>query len=157
MRNVLLSLCITFVGVLAFSAPRQKVEVISGRIIAYSAIPLCLNGNAYWSMVIRSEPSSETPARFVQIDFSYPRKESPQSVLGNSSIQKFHLIRQQKLDSALEETIEISQQESAGGKPAPTSKIARWIYLQGTESFELPFGEVLPRYQSTDLPHAPVL
>ncbi|MGD0736547.1 MAG: hypothetical protein ABR976_15565 [Terracidiphilus sp.] len=157
MRKTLLSLCITFVGIFAFAAPHQKVEVISGRIIAYSGMTVCLNGNTYWSMVIRGEPHNETLARFFQVDFSYPCEKSPQSILRNPSIQKFHLIRQQELDSTLEENIHVSQQESAKDRPAPASNISKWIYLPGNESFKLPFGEVLPRYYLAELSPKPVI
>jgi hypothetical protein len=157
MRKTLLLLCTTFVGALAFSTPRQKVEVMSGRIIAYSGMPICLNGNAYSSMVIRGEPRNETAARFFQVDFSYPCEKSPQPILRNPSIQKFHLIRKRELDSALEENIHVVQEERAKDKPAPPSNIPQWIYLPGNESFKLPFGEVLPRYYLAELPPKPVM
>ncbi len=157
MRNTFLSLRIACISVSAFSAPRQKAKVISGLVIAYSNAPLCLNGNMYWSMVIRAEPHNEEPARFVEVDFSYPCAKSPQSVIENSSIQRFHLIRRKELDSTLEGSVDLVEQQSAKDKPVPSSKTAKWTYLPANESFKLPFGEVLPRYYSVELPFVPVV
>jgi len=158
-RNSLLALCITFVfvGTPALSASRHKVEVISGRVIAYSGTPLCLNGNSYWEIVIRVEPQKEAPSRLVQVDFSLPCEQSPKSVLVDSSIHRSHLIRQKELDSVLEESINLLEQDSGKGQPALNSRIFRWTYLPGAESFKLPFGETLPCYHSLEFPHVPVL
>jgi len=164
MRKTFRFLCITcvLVSVSAFSSarqqyssPRQKVEVFSGRVIAYTGISSCLNGNSYWSMVIRIEPHKKTPANYVTVDFSLPCEKPLKSVLVNSSIQKFHLIRQRERDSVLEESIDFLQQESAEEKPVLISKIPRWTYLPGNEHFTLPFGKVLPCYYSVELPEVP--
>ena len=156
-RSILLFLCITVIGAHALAAPRQKVEVMSGRVIAYSGIPICLNGNAHWSIVIRIEPRKKVPARFVWVAFSLPCEKSPQSVLSDSSIQKFHLIRQKVRDQILEERYELQEQENKDNKSVQNSEISMWTYLPGGEHFPLPFGEALPYYYSIELPDVPVL
>jgi hypothetical protein len=62
MRRILAALCIFFAGISALSAPRQKAEVISGLVVAYSSFPACLNGNGYWSIVIRVKSPTDVPS-----------------------------------------------------------------------------------------------
>jgi len=164
MRNIFLYLCIAFVGVHATAAPRQTTEVVSGRIIAYSLTLACLNGNSYWSMVIRVEPYKKLPARFVRVNFSLPCDKTAESVLINPSTQKFHLIRQNSLDSVLEEFIVLKieiiddlQKINEGIESNEISKIPVWHYLPGNERFSLPFREVLPCYYSVEYPSLPLL
>jgi hypothetical protein len=142
--------------------PRQKVEAISGRVIAYSGVPVCLNGNSYWSMIIRAEPHKKTPESFFQVVFSLPCDKTAKSVLVNPSIQKFHLIRQKNIDSVLEENIDVVNIDDMNkiipdGKPDLNSRIPAWHYLPGNERFTLPFGNVLPCYYSVEFPYIPVL
>lgn len=64
----------------ASSAPLSKVETITGQVVAYSDGLACLNGNNYWSMLIRVE--KRTPLarpEFLQVDFSVPCNQSPKS------------------------------------------------------------------------------
>jgi hypothetical protein len=64
---------------LAFSEPSSKVEKITGRIVAYSSGLACLNGNGYWSMLIRvQDRTTALPPRFVQVQFSLPCAEHPE-------------------------------------------------------------------------------
>lgn len=157
MRDVLLLMCISFVGVRAFAAPHPRAEVISGRVVAYTGALVCLNGNAYWSMVIHTEPRKNTSSRFVLVQFSLQCGKPAESVLSNPSIQKFHLIRQSSCDEVLKEHIDFHSQEQADGKPVQNIGLPIWKFIPGNERFTLPFGEVLPCYYSVELPLVPVL
>jgi hypothetical protein len=85
---------------LAFCEPASKVEQITGRIVAYSSGLACLNGNGYWSMLIRvQDRATALPPRFVQVEFSLPCAEHPEWLGRKPSVQKFRLKRQQDADS----------------------------------------------------------
>jgi len=157
MRKTLLFLCITFMCVSAMFASRQKAEVVSGRIIAYSSGMGCLNGNGYYSIVIRIETRQNTPSKFVKVEFSLPCNKSAESVLTNSSIQKFHLFRQRNCDDVLKERMDIKMEEKNDDKSTKNTAIPIWTYLSGNEQFTLPFGQDLPCYYSAELPLIPVL
>jgi hypothetical protein len=149
MRSVFLSLCIACVSISAASAPLPRHETISGRIAAYSTPLACLNGNGYWSMVIRVQRIKDLPSDFIRVDFSLPCGKSPEWVSAKPSIQRFHLIRHKDCDAVLEGSLDEATKRS------PAMPI--WKYPPGTEHATLPFGQVLPCYRSVDLPLAPVV
>jgi hypothetical protein len=164
MRSVVLILCLTYASISALSAPRPRHETISGRVVAYSYWLGCLNGNGYWSMVIRVRQSKNILSEFIRVDFSLPCDTSPESVSAKLSIQKFRLFRQKDCDAVLEgSTVETPKQEpamqleSTDGAIKQVPNILFWKYLPGTEHVALPFGQVLPCYRSIDLPMAPAL
>jgi hypothetical protein len=138
---------------LAHCERSSKVERITGRIVAYSGALACLNGNAYWSMLIRIQdrPTSLSP-RFVQVQFSLPCAENPEWLGHKPPMQKFRLKRQQDADSILEEFYDCSPDLA---NKCPELRI--WKSVPGAEDEKLPFGQRVPSYRSIDLPLAPVL
>jgi hypothetical protein len=70
--------------------------------------------------------------------------------------QKFRLIRDKDSDRVLEEFMGPGD-ESTGQKTNHDSSFPIWKRLPGTEQEKLPFGQVVPGYQSLDLPLQPVL
>lgn len=133
----------------------SKVEKITGRIVAYSSflLPTCLNGNGYWSMLIRVEDrSSSLPAKIAEVQFSLPCEKRPEWLEHKQSVQKFRLVRQVSSDSVLKEFYECSP-ESTGKCP----QLRMWRLVPGAEDEKLPFGQSVPSYRSMDLPLAPVL
>jgi hypothetical protein len=136
---------------LALCEHHSKVEKITGRIVAYSIFPACLNGNGYWSMLIRvQDRTSGLPPKFVQVQFSLPCAEHPEWLDRRTSVQKFSLRRQQDADSVLQEFEDCE----------PTDKCAplpMWRPVPGSEDEKLPFGQRVPSYSSIDLPLAPVV
>jgi len=155
-RRILLVLCFIFVGVSALSFPRHRAKAVSGQVIAYSGFPGCLNGNGYWSMVIRVQTPKDISSTFVRVEFSLPCDKSAGSILVNPSTQKFHLFRQQECDEVLKERWDIKK-ESKDGETGQDPEFPLWTYLPGNERFTLPFGQVLPCYYSAELPLVPVL
>jgi hypothetical protein len=149
MRSVLLILYFTSATIAAAPAPHPQHETISGRVVAYSIPLACLNGNGYWSMVIRAQRTKDLSSDFIRVDFSLPCGKSPEWVSAKPSIQKFRLIRHKDCDAVLEGSID---EEPHQGPAIPI-----WKYPLGTEHATLPFGQVLPCYRSVDLPLVPVL
>jgi hypothetical protein len=149
MRGVLLILCLACTSISALSALSSKGETVSGRVAAYSSPPTCLNGNGYWSMVIRVQRPKDLGSEFIRVDFSLPCDKSPEWVSAKPSIQKFRLFRQKDCDAVLVGSMD----------EEPKQKLAMpiWKYPPGTEHDVLPFGQVVPCYRSADLPLAPVV
>jgi CheY-like chemotaxis protein len=149
MRTVLLILCFTFASTTISSASNPRHETILGRVVAYSSSPACLNGNAYWSMVIRVQRSKGNRSEFIRVDFSLPCDKSPEWVSAKPSIQKFRLLRQKDCDSVLEEFMDT--------EPKQHSAIPIWRHPPGEGLDSLPFDQVIPCYRSIDLPLMPVV
>jgi hypothetical protein len=151
MRSVLLILilCFTCVSTLCLSAPHPRPEAILGRVVAYSTSPACLNGNGYWSMLLRVQQPKDIRSHLVRVDFSLPCDKYPEWVSAKPSIQKFRLFRQKDCDAELVEFMEIS--------PKQDLAIPIWRYPPAAEHYLLPFGQVVPCYRSADLPLAPVV
>jgi hypothetical protein len=151
MRRTLLILWIVYASVSTSSAARLQRETISGRIVAYSNSLACLNGNGYWSMVIRVQRPKDTRSEFIRVDFSLPCGKSPEWVSSSPSTQKFRLLRQKDCDAALEGSM-----DEAPGRSLNLA-LPIWKHPPGTEQDLLPFGQVIPCYRSVELPLAPVL
>jgi hypothetical protein len=149
MRSVLLILCMACASISAWSAPRPPVETVSGRVVAFSGATVCLNGNAYWSIVIHVSHPKSTHSELIRVDFSLPCDKSPEWLSAEAPIQKFHLLRQKDCDAPLEGSMD--------GKPKPNLAIPTWKNPPGAEHVTLPFGQVIPCYRSVDLPLAPVV
>lgn len=149
MRSVLLILCLACASVSALFAPGTKHETMTGRVVAYSDGLVCLNGNAYWSMVIRVQKPKNARSQFIRVDFTLPCDKSPQWASAKGPIQKFHLARRQDCDEVLGGSI--------AGEPNPNLVLPIWNHPPGTENETLPFGQVLPCYRSLDLPFVPVV
>jgi len=93
-------------SILAFLARPAKTEIISGRIVAYASELVCLNGNAYWSMIIHVQDPIDVPSEFIEVRFSLPCAEEPKWLTGKPSLRKFRLIREKDSDVVLREFME---------------------------------------------------
>jgi hypothetical protein len=157
MSRLLVFLGVFCAGTLAFSAP-SNVEVIAGRIVAYSGALTCMNGNAYWSMIIHvQDRARDISSDFIQVQFSLPCDETPKWITHKPSLQKFRLTRLRDSDSMLEEFM-----DCANGSPGVQTgescvKVRIWKHVPGTEKDKLPFGHRVPAYRSLDLPLTPVV
>ena len=147
MKRVFLILCIVCTS--WSPALGQHHETVSGRVVAYSGALSCLNGNNYWSMLIRVEQPKNSHSKFIRVDFSLPCGKSPEWVSTNPSIQKFRLFRQKDCDEVLS--------GSVNQEPTPSATMPMWKYTTGTENEPLPFGQIVPCYRSLDLPLTPVV
>lgn len=136
----------------ASSAPPSKVETITGQVVAYSGGLACLNGNSYWSMLIRVEKRTPlAPPEFLQVDFSLPCDQSPKWLNRKPPMQKFRLRRKEDADSVLKEFFDCAPTSS------PPPNLEMWKRVPGAEKEQLPFGNVVPSYRSLDLPLVPVV
>jgi hypothetical protein len=157
MRRILLILGLAFMCTSAASARNPRFsphyKTVSGRVIAYSTSLLCLNGNEYWWMIVHTQPNKSIPAEFVQVDFSLPCGKSADWLSTAQSIQKFRLSPLSDSDDVLEEFMKLTDE---GGSTRSTD-IPLWKRPPGTETETLPFGKVLPHYQSAGLPLVPVV
>ena len=149
MRSVLLILCLTCVSTSTLSAANPRYEIILGRVVAYSSIPACLNGNGYWSIVIRVQRPKDIRSKFIRVDFTLPCNKSPEWVSAKPSNQTFRLFRKKDCDAVL---VEFMDYEHEQGPAVPI-----WTYRSGSQHDTLPFGQVVPCYRSIDLPLAPVV
>jgi hypothetical protein len=129
----------------ARSAPPSDAETIAGRVLAYSSNSLaCLNGQAYWSILIRAQGPQDAQSRLIRVDFTLPCDKSPAWISAKPSTQNFRVIREKGCDAALPGTTE--------GDPKQHSTWPIWYYPPSAEHQLLPFGEVLPCYRSVDPP-----
>jgi hypothetical protein len=138
----------------ASSEPSSNVATIRGRIVAYSSPALmpCLNGNAYWSMLIRvQDHTPDISARYLTVRFSLPCKQPPKWLNHKQPLRDFHLKRDHANDAVLKEFIECT----AASRPCP--KLRMWKLVPSAEHEMLPFGRTLPSYECVDLPLAPVV
>jgi hypothetical protein len=150
MRRVLLIiLCFTIPDTFALSASHPRHETILGGVVAYSGALSCLNGNSYWSMVIRVQRPKGTRSEFLRVDFSLPCDKAPEWVSAKPSNQKFRLFRHRDCDAVLAEFTD------ANSKADLVMPI--WKYPPGAEHGTLPFGQIVPCYRSIDLHLAPAV
>jgi hypothetical protein len=97
--------CLAFVNVFAES---PRTETIPGRIVAFANGLTCLNGNAYWSMLVHvQDDKSVSSPKFIQVRFSLPCNEKPEWLNHKSFIQKFRLKRDAGADSVLKNLITV--------------------------------------------------
>jgi hypothetical protein len=158
LANVFLLMGILTSTCLAFSEHSSKIETMAGRIVAYSNGLMCLNGNAYWSMLIHiQDHATDVPSQFVEVQFSLPCNKSPEWLTRKSSIQKFRLTRNEDADSVLREFIDCDAGSPSGHTPEPCSHVPMWKHVPSAEHEKLPFGQRVPSYLSVDLPLAPVI
>ena len=146
-------------SVVVLSAPREKHETISGRIVAYDTFSAlaCLNGNSYYSMIVGVEKPNKSYPPFVEVHFSVPCGKQPQFLNTKSLVQEFRLIRDKQYDHVLEEFATPIDAATGATKGKPGTPIPRWRFVSGAEDEKLPFGETLPSFRSADLPTTPVL
>lgn len=126
--------------------------------MAYSNGLACLNGNAYWSMLIHVDGHPrDVPSQFIEVRFSLPCDKSPEWITRKSSLQKFRLTRDQDSDAVLKEFMDCRTESPSGHAPEPCPQIALWKRVPGSEAEKLPFGQRVPTYRSADLPLAPLV
>lgn len=140
----------------SLSASSAHPKLVSGKIIAYAGPLACLNGNAYWSMIIHVRTPKDIRAPLIRVNFSLPCNESPKWLSAKPSLQRFRLVRDKNSDAVLEEFMgSVDQKTGKTTKQDPSFPI--WKHLPGTEQEKLPFGKIVPSYRSVDLPLEPVL
>jgi hypothetical protein len=143
---------------LAYSDPSSKIETMAGRIVAYSKGLMCLNGNAYWSMLIHvQDHATDVPAQFIEVRFSLPCNKSPEWLTRKSSLRNFRLTHDQDADSVLKEFIDCATESPSGHTSEPCPHVPMWKRVPGAEHEKLPFGQRVPGYSSVDLPLTPVV
>lgn len=152
MRILLALMCIILAGFPLSPANGPKAEVISGQTVAYSAVPICLNGNAYWSILIRVQGSEEMPIDLIRVDFSMPCDKSPDWIPARNGTQKFRLFRKADCDENLTGSVEGDPSESK-----QLSNLPIWKRVSASQRDTLPFGQILPCYRSANLPLVPVV
>jgi hypothetical protein len=143
---------------LAFSEPSSKIETMTGQIVAYSNGLVCLNGNAYWSMLIHvQDHATDFPSQFVEVRFSLPCNKSPEWITHKPSLQRFRLTRDQDADTVLKEFMDCGPEPPNGPAQEPCPHVALWKRVPGTKLEKLPIGQRVPIYRSVDLPLTPVV
>ncbi|PYV63602.1 MAG: hypothetical protein DMG95_06500 [Acidobacteria bacterium] len=133
--------CVFFTNILSFA----QHTTISGRIIAYDNALTCLNGNAYWTMIIRVQNPKKVGSEFVSVQFSHPCAGIPKWLKTSSSIQEFHLIRQRESDAKLKEFWDCADQSLREEERQGCPPLDRWKRIPGAERESLPFGADNPR------------
>lgn len=135
----------------ALSEPPPKVETIRGQVVAYADGLMCLNGSAYWSMLIHvDDRTNAVLGKFIQVRFSLPCKKTPQWLNRKSHEEEFHLRRELDADSVLDEFLECSSETF---EKCP--QIPKWKVVPGAEDTKPPYGKIVPSYFSADLPLVP--
>ena len=142
--------CVALASVTAWSAPRERLQTLSGVVVAYSNSPACLNGNGYWSIVIRLRQPKRVPSGFIRLDFSLPCDEFPEWVSAKPKLQQFHLYREESCDAVLGGSA--VDNELGLDSPWPI-----WKYPPGVEHATLPFSQALRCYHSADFPLTPAM
>ena len=95
-----LVLIILTVAITVPAAPRQRSETVSGVVIAYSVFPGCVNGNGYWSAIIRPQSPKNNRVGFIRVEFGLPCVKSTLSIFAKQGAQKFRLERQENCEAA---------------------------------------------------------
>jgi hypothetical protein len=149
MRRFLIILCIWCSSAGSYSIAHPRTVTITGRAVAYSSNLTCLNGNGYWSEIIRVEHPAGHDSGFIQFDFSLPCGKFPIWLSTQPVTEKFHLFRKRDCDGVLTGSVD---DDFSHSKTLPV-----WNYFPGAPHDELPFGHVVPCYGSLDLPEAPVV
>jgi hypothetical protein len=154
MRSFLLILCITCSNISVHSAPAPQPLTITGRVVAYSGALACLNGNGYWSVLIRVEQPKNLTSQLVRVDFSLPCDKSPEWVSAKPALMSFRLVRDKNADAALSGCL---QEKSDKNQGLQNQSLPIWKRPVRGDDETLPFGRILPSYRSADLPLAPVV
>lgn len=149
MRKILVVLRIWCSGVGTYSIAHPRTVTVTGRAVAYSSNFMCLNGNGYWSEIIRVEHPANRDSEFIQLDFSLPCDKSPTWLSTQPVTEKFRVFRKRDCDDVLTGSVDDAVSQS---KTVPI-----WKYFPGAQHDELPFGHIVPCYGSPDLPEMPVL
>lgn len=130
-------------------------RTISGRVVAYNSPLTCLNGNAYWAMIVRVENAAKKLSEFVRVNFSQPCNVSP-TWLDSGAVRQYRLIREEYRDEILSEFFKCEPEHSEN-QSEPCAQVAAWKRVRGTEQEQLPYGSTVPSYRAADLPLVPVV
>jgi len=127
----------------AISRPSANVETVSGRIVAYAPeFYRCWNGKANWAMLIRVQEAANIPSRFIEVQFSLSCKKSPKWLYRKPPVEKFRLKRDQHAYLVLDEFCPLP----------PHGNTPCWIRVPSAEHEEIPFGHLVPNYDSLEHP-----
>jgi hypothetical protein len=131
----------------------SKAGTVAGRIIAHDRALSCLNGYAWWSVLIRVETprTKRGSPEYIRVNFSAPCTDIPEWLDAKSSVQKFKLIRDKKRDEVLEQFLPCVARPSSGDIPE-SCRIPMWLFVPGAEHETLPFGKVIASYRFEKLP-----
>jgi len=130
-------------------------SAISGRIVAHNSPLTCLNGNAYWSVIVRIEKPTDVHSAFIRITFSQPCGVSP-NWIESTAVRRYRLIRDKHSDEILTEFLKCEDQ-TADRMTRPCPSIQAWNRVRGMEQELLPYGMTLPSYRAADLPLVPLV
>ena len=137
------------VSVDATNPSTVRRETISGVAVAYTN-GRCSNSYAPWALVVHTPNRNDDRVEYIQVNFSYPCGRAPNWVSRGPGEQKFRVTRNKRCDRVLEQYFEA---ESSGTK----KQVPIWHAVRGEEKETLPFGQVLPCYDSLDYPVKPVI
>lgn len=113
-----------------------------------------MNGNGYWSVLIRVEQPKNLTSQLVRVDFSLPCDKSPEWVSTKPVVKSFRLVRDKNADAAL---LGCLQEKCEKSPQVQNQSLPIWKRPIGGNDETLPFGEILPSYRSVDLPLVPVV
>lgn len=136
---------------------RAKTLRISGRVVAYNTLIECLNGNAYWSMIIRVQDPGKVGSELIEVEYSQSCGKRPTWLDSKSAAQEFKLMRYKAGDEVLTEFLRCESDLSPQRPQKPCLPAPIWKQVPGADEEKLPFGRVLPCYRSIDPPLVPVL
>jgi len=125
----------------------SKVEVIRGQVVANTGLLSCLNGYEYESVVVRIE-SPVKNSKFIFVRLSFPCGTNVKWVADAPIDHQFRLQRNLECDAVLEGTLDPAGLD--GKEPL-------WVSAKGIDTTELPFGKMLPCYDSAEFPVSPVV
>jgi len=129
--------------------PLNEPQTVSGRVVAYSVSPTCLNGNGYWSVLIHVDQPTNLNSQLIRVDFSLPCDKSPGWISTSLPVKSFRLVRNKGADAILSGCLQEQCQQK--------QSLPIWKRLETGTHDALPFGQSLPSYRSLDLPLAPVV
>ena len=129
--------------------PLNEPQTISGRVVAYSVSPACLNGNGYWSVLIHVGQPKNLNSQLIRVDFSLPCDKSPEWISTSPLVKSFRLVRDKNADAILSGCL---QEDCQRNQSLPI-----WKRPEAGTHDALPFGQSLPSYRSVDLPLTPVV
>ena len=145
---------VAFVSITSMSFAEKLT--ITGRIVAYQGPLICMNNNAYWSVIIRVQKPTRLPTRLLTVHFSQPCGVPPKWLAVPSMAQRYRLIRDKERDAILDEFLNCDDATKDAARES-CSPIPAWKRMAGEEKEVLPYGTRLPSYRSADLPLAPVV
>jgi hypothetical protein len=144
---------------LAWISPIVSAKTLSvtGRVVAHNIPITCLNGNAYWSMIIRVQNPDKVGSELIEVKFSQPCDKPPAWLDSKLTVRRFKLIRYKEGDEVLSEFLSCEGGVSPPNHQESCLSVPIWKYFPGADEDRLPFGQKLPCYTSAELPLVPIL